>query len=242
MDFAHFAMGMAPLRSGVREYEDPAERSRAHPFHVAIPPIRPVLYFCDREGNPIAAESLVDVTGDLEVQEDGGLTVRTEMEPLGELTDFDPRSRAAGEWIGEGGLGRSIGGMLRFDLPTSARPWWGQPTHRRRHLPGASPGGRNQHGSCDPQPGIESGLVRCELLREGVLLDAVSIPLEANGQTSWLIDAPIPRRRYVRLRGVGALRCSRGGSVQRRGPGNGPGTRTFTTLSVCRWKRRMSQE
>ena len=28
--------------------------------------------------------------------------------------------------------------------------------------------------------------------RLGVLLDAVSIPLEANGQTSWLIDAAFP--------------------------------------------------
>ena len=32
----------------------------------------------------------------------------------------------------------------------------------------------------------------------------------------------VPRRQYVRLRGVGALRCGRGGAVQRRGPGNGP--------------------
>ena len=44
------------------------------------------LYFYDTQGNPIAAESVVDVTGDLEVQEDGGLTVQTEMEPLGVLT------------------------------------------------------------------------------------------------------------------------------------------------------------
>ena len=28
------------------------------------------------------------------------------------------------------------------------------------------------------------GLLRCDLMREGVLLDAVSIPLEANGQTA----------------------------------------------------------
>ena len=29
-------------------------------------------------------------------------------------------------------------------------------------------------------------------MREGVLLDAVSIPLEANGQTSWFIDQAFP--------------------------------------------------
>ena len=53
---------------------------------MAIPPIRPVLYFYDKEGNPITAESVVDVTGDLEIREDGGLTVQTEMDPLGVLT------------------------------------------------------------------------------------------------------------------------------------------------------------
>ena len=39
------------------------------------------------------------------------------------------------------------------------------------------------------------GLVRCDLLQEGVLRDAVSIPLEANGQTSWLIDQAFPGTR-----------------------------------------------
>ena len=33
---------------------------KATPFHVAIPPIRPAIYFYDTEGNPIAAESVVD--------------------------------------------------------------------------------------------------------------------------------------------------------------------------------------
>ena len=66
------------------------------------------------------------------------------------------------------------------------------------------------------------GLLRCDLMREGVLLDAASIPLEANGQTAWLHRPGVPRRRYVRLRGIGALRCGGGGAVQRRGPGNGP--------------------
>ena len=87
LDFAHFANGDGITSDLVfvnmkTQPSGPAPT----PFHVAIPPIRPVLYFYDREGNPIAAESLVDVTGDLEVQEDGGLTVRAEMEPLGELT------------------------------------------------------------------------------------------------------------------------------------------------------------
>ncbi len=47
---------------------------------------RLVLHFYDPEGNQIAAESVVEIREDLEGQEDGSLTVQTEMEPLGELT------------------------------------------------------------------------------------------------------------------------------------------------------------
>ena len=38
------------------------------------------------EGNLIAAESVVEIMGDLEITEDGSLSVQTAMEPLGELT------------------------------------------------------------------------------------------------------------------------------------------------------------
>ena len=55
-----------------------------------ISPSRPVLYFYDKEGQPIDPESVVDLTGDLEVTEDGALSIQTEMEPLGELTISPP--------------------------------------------------------------------------------------------------------------------------------------------------------
>ena len=115
-----------------------------------------------------------------------------------------------------------IGGMLRYDL-----------LHIGEAVVGASPPVRDAIFPVRRQEGgittgvalhnLESspGLVRCDLMREGVLRDFASIPLEANGQTSWLIDQAFPRRRYVRLHGVGALRCGWAGAVQRRGPGNG---------------------
>ena len=87
LDFAHFANGDGTTSDLVFVNMKTAPSGPAPtPFHVAIPPIRPALYFYDREGNPIAAESLVDVTGDLEIREDGGLTVQTQMEPLEVLT------------------------------------------------------------------------------------------------------------------------------------------------------------
>ena len=70
-------------------------------------PVRPAIYFYDTEGNPIAAESVIDITGDLVVQEDGGLTVLTEMEPLGELTISTHGRGEVVSGIGEGGLRRS---------------------------------------------------------------------------------------------------------------------------------------
>ena len=73
LDFTHFANG-----EGIT--------SDLLLVNVGTHPVRPALYFYDKEGHLIAAESVVDVLGDLVVREDGALSVQTEMEPLGELT------------------------------------------------------------------------------------------------------------------------------------------------------------
>ena len=165
----------------------------------------------------------MDVTGDLEITEDGALTVRTDMEPLGVLT---VSTHGQGPLVSGSVTVVSdapVGGMLRFNLPhigeavVGASPPLGDaifPVRRREE--GITTGVALHNLESSP------GLVRCDLMREGVLRDTASFPLEANGQTSWLIDQAFPRHRYVRLRGVGSLRCGGGGAVQRRGPGNGP--------------------
>ena len=73
MRFAHFANGTGITSEMVF-------------VNLSTEASRPAIYFYDTEGNSIAAESVVDVMSDLEIQEDGGLTVQTEMEPLGQLT------------------------------------------------------------------------------------------------------------------------------------------------------------
>ena len=85
--------------------------------NVATHPIRPALYFYDKGGNPIAAESVVDALGDLEITGNGALIVQTEMEPLGELT-ISTHGRGvvvtgSVKVVADG----AIGGVLRFDLP-----------------------------------------------------------------------------------------------------------------------------
>ena len=68
--------------------------------NVGTNPVRTALYLYDKGGNLIAAESVVEVTGDLEVTADGSLTVRTEMEPLGN-SRFRPTAGGGRERIGE---------------------------------------------------------------------------------------------------------------------------------------------
>ena len=80
-------------------------------------PVRPLLYLDNPDGVRIDLETVVDVTGDLRVTDDGALTVPTGIAPLGEL---------ATSTHGEGDLVSGtvklitdgpISGMLRLDLP-----------------------------------------------------------------------------------------------------------------------------
>ena len=146
----------------------------------------------------------------------------TEMEPLGVLT---VSTHGRGELVSgsvrvvsEG----PIGGMLRFEHPdlgvagVGASPPLSDALFPVRRQEGGINTGVALHN-------LESsaGLVHCDLMREGVLLDGASIPLEANGQTAWLIDQAFPDTDTSDF--AGSVRCSApgGGSVYRRGPGNG---------------------
>ena len=75
-------------------------------------------------------------------------------------------------------------------------------------------------------------LVRCELMRGGVLLDAASIPLDANGQTSWFIDAAFPTTDTSDF--SGSMRCAAVGEGLFTGVAleMDVGGRIFTTLPV----------
>ena len=244
LDFAHFANGDGTTSDLVfvnmkTQPSGPAPT----PFHVAIPPIRPVLYFYDKEGNPIAAESVVDVTGDLEITEDGGLTVQTQMKPLGVLTvsthGQGPLVTGSVRVVSEA----PIGGMLRYDLPhigeavVEASPPISDAIFPVRRQEGGITTGVAIHN-------LESSpaLVRCDLLREGVLRDAASFPLEANGQTSWLIDQAFPATDTSDF--AGSVRCDAVGEGRFSAVAleMDPGTRIFTTLPVVPLAERMPQE
>ena len=191
----------------------------------------------------MSAESVVDVTGDLEVQEDGGLTVLTAMEPLGELT-IAPHGQgelvSGSVKVASEGL---IGGMLRFALPgigeavvEASPPVSDTLFPVRRQEGGITTGVAIHNLEAEPME------VMCELLREGVLRDAASFPLEANGQTSWLIDQAFPGTDTSDF--VGSVRCDAVGEGRFSAVAleMDPATRIFTTLPVVPLEERMSQE
>ena len=129
--------------------------------------------------------------------------------------------------------GLPIGGGLRYNLPAigeavvGAGPPVGDALFPVRRQEGGITTGVAIHNL-----GEEAMEARCELMREGVLRDFVSISLEANGQTSWLIDQAFPAADTSDF--LGSVRCA--------APGRGRFTaiavemdaaeRIFTTLSV----------
>ena len=230
LDFAHFVNGDGTTSDLVF-------------VNVSTQPSRPAVYFYDTEGNPIAAESVVDLTGDLVIQEDGSLTVQTQMEPLGVLTisthGQGPLVSGSVRVVSDG----PIGGLLRYDLPhvgeavVGASPPLGDALFPVRRREGGITTGVALH-NLESSP----GLVRCDLLREGVLRDSASIPLEANGQTSWLIDQAFPAADTSDF--AGSVRCDAVGQglFSAVALEMDPGTRIFTTLPVVPVPEMSSQE
>ena len=218
LDFAHFANGASITSSLVF-------------VNVATHPIRPALYFYDKSGHLIDAESVVDVTGDLEVTEDGALTVQTEMEPLGELTIS---THGRGEVVTGSVTVASdgpIGGVLRFDLPGIGVAGVGasQPV-RDAIFPARRQAGRISTASAIHNPGEEALGVSCRLMKEGIVLEEVEIPLAANGQEARFIQEVFTLADTSDF--VGSVRCTAPGLFTGVAVELDAGNRIFTTLPV----------
>ena len=218
LDFAHFANG-ASLTSDLVL------------VNVGPDPVRPALYFYDKGGNLIAAESVVEVTGDLEVTADGSLTVRTEMEPLGELTIS---THGRGEVV-SGSVkvmaGGPIGGVLRFDLPGIGVAGVGasQPV-RDALFPARRQAGGISTAAAIHNLGAEAMAVSCRLMKEGAVLEEVGIPLAANGQEARFIEEVFTRTDTSDF--VGLVRCNAPGRFTGVAVELDAGNRIFTTLPV----------
>ena len=222
LDFAHFANGACIISDLVL-------------VNVATHSIRPILYFYDQEGHPIAAESVVDVTGDLEVTGDGALTVQRAMKPLGELTIS---THGRGEVV-SGSVqvisNGPIGGVLRFDLPGIGVTGVGasQPV-RDAIFPARRLAGGLSTAAAFRNLGEEAMVVSCQLMKAGTVLEEVEIPLEANGQESLYIEEMFTFTGADVSDFVGSVRCT----VPEEGTFTGvaveidEGNRILTTLPV----------
>ena len=245
LDFAHFANGASIVSEMVfMNLETQPSGPPLSPFHQAIPPTRPVIYFYDQEGNPIDPALLVDLTGDLEITEDGALSIQSEMEPLGELTisTYGRGELVSGSVrvVSDG----PIGGVLRFDLPGIGVAGVGasQPV-RDAIFPARRQAGGISTGAAIHNLGEEALVVGCQLMKDGAVLEETEISLEANGQEARYIEEMFTSTDTSDF--VGSVRCTAP-------PGEGmftgvaveldAGNRIFTTLPVVPVPERMSQE
>ena len=207
-------------------------------------PIRPTLYFYDQKGHLMDPETVVDVTEDLEITEDGALSVRTAMEPLGELTIS---THGRGELVSGSVKAVSngpMGGVLRFGLPDIgvAGVGSGQPV-RDALFPARRQAGEISTAAAIRNLGEEAMEVSCRLIEAGTVLEEVAIHLAANGQEAQYIEEMFTGTDTSDF--VGSVRCMAP-------PGKGmftgvaveldDGNRIITTLPVVPVPERVSQK
>ena len=195
--------------------------------------IRPAIYFFDTGGNPIDAESVVDVSGDLEVHEDGALGIRTELPPLGERTIS---THGRGELV-TGSVqviaNGPLGGFLRFDSPGLGVAGVGTsppvsdvifPARRQEQ-------GVNTGAAIRNLTGVEM-TVTCRLMQGGAVLDETEIRLPADGQAAQFIHEMFPGTDTSDF--VGSVRCTVSGGGRFTGVALelDADNRIFTTLPI----------
>ena len=218
LNFAHFANGNGTTSDLVF-------------VNVSTHPIRPALYFYDKNGNLIDAESVVDVTGDLEVAEDGALSTGMAIEPLGELT---VSTHGRGE-VMSGSVkavsNGSMGGVLRFDLPSIGVAGVGasQPV-QDAIFPARRQAGGIGTAAAIHNPGEEAMVVNCRLMKAGSVLEEMEIPLAANGQEAQFIEQMFTGTDTSDF--VGSVRCTAPGLFTGVAVELDYGNRIFTTLPV----------
>ena len=194
LDFAHFANG------GLITSDLVLLNAGSHP-------IRPAIYFYDQDGEPIAVRSVVDLTPDMEILEDSALSVRTAMEPLGELTISTHgrgNLRVGSVTVVAAG---PIGGVLRFDIPGLGVAGVGdsQPVRDAIFPVRRQEGGINT-GVAIRNQGEAALLVRCHLMRAGAVLDEAVIPLAPRSQIAQFIDEAFPGTDTADF--SGSVRCA----------------------------------
>ena len=247
LDFAHFANGLGTTSDLVLvNVSTRPSGPGPSPYHAVIPPSRPALYFYDQEGHLLDPASVVDLTGDLVVTEDGALSIQTEMEPLGELTIS---THGRGELVSgsvkvvsEG----PIGGVLRYALPGIGVTGVGASQSVQDALFPVRQEGNLETAAAIRNVAGSDLVVTCRLMKDGAVLEETEVPLAANGQEALYLEEMFAFTRADVSDFVGSVRCT----VPAEGEGVFTGVaveideinRILTTLPVVPVQERMSQE
>ena len=225
LEFAHFGNGV----SG----NDVLITSDLVLVNVAASTSRPVIYFFDRAGNLLDAESVVDLGDDFEVGTDGGLSPTTAMVPLDELTIS---THGQGEVV-TGSVRvvseEPIGGVVRFDIPRIGVVGVGASEATRDALfPVRRQAGGIRTAVAIHNVGMEAIDVQCLLMKNGVVMEERAIELDGNGQDALFIEELFTATDTTDF--VGSVRCTvpRGGLFTGIAVEMDADNRIFTTLPV----------
>ena len=180
LNFAHFANG---------DFGGFPTSSDLVFVNVANTAVAPAIYFYDRDGNMIDADTVVDVMMEgIDFADDGALTVMDEIPPLGEMT------------ISTTGMGDDVVGSVRV---VSDGPIGGVLRFVTSNIGVAGVGASEAvNAAIFPARYMEDGIntgaairnlesermtVNCKLMQGGRMVDEKDIPLAANAQNSQFI-------------------------------------------------------
>ena len=169
--------------------------------------VTPVVRFYDSEGDPVSANSVMDLTEGLELAEDGTLSVTAGIPPLGERTiSTHGRGELATGSVRVVSDGY-IGGVLRFDNMAvgvagvgAAEPVNDAIFPARRQEDGINTGAAVRN--------LESVAVTltCHLMQSGEMLETATFELAGNGQRARFINELFPDADTSDF--VGSVRCT----------------------------------
>ena len=200
--------------------------------------ITPVVRFYSSEGDPISADSLLDVTGDLEVTTDGAVAVTAGIPPLaartisthgrGALTSGSVRVVSDGY----------IGGFLRFDSMAVGVAGVGaaQPVNDALFPARRKEGGINT-GAAVRNLEAEALTMTCHLMQGEDVLETTPVELAGNGQKARFINELFPEADTSDFEGSVRCRVPEGSMFTGVALEMDAGSRIFTTLPLVPVRR-----
>ena len=169
--------------------------------------VTPVIRFYGSTGDAISADSVVEVTGDLELAADGALTVTAGIPPLGERT-----ISTHGQGTLTTGSVRVVsdgytGGVLRFDSMAVGVAGVGAaaPVNDALFPARRKEGGINT-GAAVRNLASEAMTLICHLMQGGEVLETAMVELAGNGQQARFINEMFPEADTSDF--MGSVRCT----------------------------------